>query len=116
MNKKEAQWNVGYLIFAITALVLIQSWWGQARLTEVVPYSEFERALQEGRGARVVVTERHIGGYLKEPSEQGKRVLAANLVEPDLAQRLSRFNVPYPRAHEGTLFLDGISVERPGRC
>ena len=113
MNKKEAQWNVGYLIFAITALVLIQSWWGQARLTEVVPYSEFERALEEGRVARVVVTERHIVGYLKEPSEQGKRVLAANLVEPDLAQRLSRFNVPYTREYEGTFLRDVISWVAP---
>src|SRR5260221_12798110 len=97
MNKKEAQWNVGYLIFAITTLVLIQSWWGQARLTEVVPYSEFERALEEGRVARVVVTERHIVGYLKEPSEQAKGVLPANLVKPDLGQRLLASSGPYTR-------------------
>src|SRR5260221_6758492 len=109
MNKKEAQWNVGYLIFAITTLVLVQSWWGQARLTEVVPYSEFERALEEGRLARVVVTERDIVGYLKEPSEQGKRVLAANLVEPDLPQPLSRLNVPYTREDAGTFLSDVIS-------
>src|SRR5258706_31052 len=70
-------------------------------------------ALQEGRVARVVVTERHIVGYLKEPSEQGKRVLAANLVEPDLAQRLSRFDVPYTREYEGTFLRDVISWVAP---
>jgi cell division protease FtsH len=113
MNKKEAQWNFGYLIFAVAALITIQSWWGAARLTEVVPYSEFERALEEGRVARVAVTERHIVGHLKTPSEQGKRILVANLVEPDLAQRLSRFNVPYTREYEGTFLKDVISWVAP---
>ena len=37
MNKKEAQWNVSYLIFSVIALLLLQSWLSEARVTEVVP-------------------------------------------------------------------------------
>jgi cell division protease FtsH len=95
------------------ALLFLQAWWGTARVTEIVPYSELERALEQGRVERVVVTEKHIMGYLKAPSEQGKRVLAANLVEPELAARLSRFNVPYTREHESNFFTNVISWVAP---
>ena len=113
MNKKEAQWNVSYLIFSVIALLLFQSWLSEARVTEVVPYSELERALEQGRVERVVLTERRIVGHLKKPTEQGKRVIAANLVEPDLAERLSRFNVPYTREHESNLLTAVISWVAP---
>ncbi len=113
MNKKEAQWNAGYLIFAVLALLMFQSWWGTARVTEIVPYSEFERALESGRVERVVVGERHIVGYLKTPTEQGKKVLAANLVEPELAARLSKFNVPYTKEIESNFLSNVISWVAP---
>ena len=113
MNKKEAQWNVSYLIFSVIALLLFQSWLSEARVTEVVPYSELERALEQGRVERVVLTERRIVGHLKKTTEQGNRVIAANMVEPDLAERLSRFNVPYTREHESNLLTAVISWVAP---
>lgn len=30
MNRKEVQWNTGYLIFAVMALLVFQSWWSTA--------------------------------------------------------------------------------------
>ena len=113
MTRKEAQWNTGYVLFAVFALLVFQSWWGAARVTEVVPYSEFERALEAGRVERVVVGERRIVGYLKAPTEQGKKVFAANLVEPDLAARLSRFNVPYTKEHESNFLATLLSWVAP---
>ncbi len=55
MNKK-AQWNLGYIIVAALALLMIRAWWGRSRVTEVVPYSEFEHALADGRVDRVLTT------------------------------------------------------------
>jgi cell division protease FtsH len=113
MTRKEAQWNIAYVLFAVFALLVFQSWWGAARVTEVVPYSEFERALEAGRVERVVVGERRIVGYLKTPTEEGKKVFAANLVEPDLAARLSRFNVPYTKEHESNFLATLVSWVAP---
>ena len=113
MSRKEAQWNVAYVLFAVLGLLMLQAWWGTARVTEIVPYSEFERALEAGRVERVVVSERRIVGYLKTPTEEGKKVFAANLVEPDLAARLSRFNVPYTRELESNFLSMLLSWVAP---
>ena len=109
---KEAKWNLGYLFIAMVGMLFVQAWY-QAKQVEIVPYSEFEHALQTGRVERVVVTDRHIMGVLKAPDAQGKRFITANLVEPNLAERLSRFNVPYTREYESSLLPDIVSWVAP---
>src|SRR5437016_12151189 len=96
---KETKWNLGYLVVAVIGMLLVQNW-SQAKQVEIVPYSEFEQALEAGRVERVIVTDRYIVGVLKAPDPRGKRLLTANLVEPTLAERLSRFKVPYTREYE----------------
>ena len=109
---KESKWNVGYLIITIIGMLFVQALY-QAKQVEILPYSEFEHALETGRVERVVVTDRHIMGVLKAPDAQGKRFITANLVEPNLAQRLSRFNVPYTREYESSLLPDIVSWVAP---
>jgi cell division protease FtsH len=99
------QWNVGYWLLAMLALFAVQSLW-QARTVEAVPYSEFEKALADGRVADVVVGETTVTGRLRQPDAHGKTVIVANRVEPALAERLSRFDVPYTRVLESTLLRD----------
>jgi cell division protease FtsH len=94
-------------VFGITiiGMLFVQTLY-QAKQVEILPYSEFEHALETGRVERVVVTDHHIIGVLKAPDAQGQRLITANLVEPNLAQRLSRFNVPYAREYESSLLPD----------
>ena len=106
--EKRTQFNVGYLLFAFFAIVIVQQWWQQAQTVEVVPYSEFEKLLAEDKISEVVVSENRITGKLKAP-ENGKTMAAANLVQPDLAERLSKFNVKYTRVHESTFLRDVLS-------
>ena len=106
--EKRTQFNIGYLLFALFAIVIVQQWWQQAQTVEVVPYSEFEKLLAEDKISEVVVSETRITGKLKSP-ENGKTVAAANLVQPDLAARLSKFNVKYTRVHESTFLRDVLS-------
>jgi len=113
MNKRQIQWNIAYLIAAILAVMLFQTWWSEARLVQVVPYSELESALAAGRVERVVIGDRHIMGYLKSPDAQGKRILTANLVEPDFAERLSRFEVPFTREYESGFLQQLVSWVAP---
>lgn len=104
MNRNQTLWNTAYIVAAVVLLILVQELWGQAQLVRTVSYSEFEHALSAGQITRVVVADQQIRGDLKTPDAQGKRVLSANRVEPDLAERLSHFNVPFSREYSSGWF------------
>ena len=86
--EKQTRFNIAYVIFAMLAILVVQSVWQRALTTEVVPYSEFEKLLQEKKIAEVSVGERQITGKLRAP-EGSKTIVVANLVPPDLAERLN---------------------------
>src|SRR5918996_439869 len=110
--EKRTQFNLGYLLFALFAILILQQWWQQAQTIEVVPYSEFEKLLAQDKIAEVVVSDQRITGKLKAP-ENGKTVAVANLVQPDLAERLSKFAVRYTRVQESTFLRDVLSWVLP---
>jgi cell division protease FtsH len=97
-----------YFLFALLGLWMVQQWWQQARSVEVVPYSQFEAMLADGRIAQVTIGDTLITGNLKV-AEGSKTSVAANRVEPDVAERLSKYGVPYTRVHEPTLLRDVLS-------
>ena len=107
--EKKNQWNTGYWIVALLLLLSLQSYWQTAKTVEPVPYSEFEKALAEGRVAEVLVSDRTVTGRLKSPDSRGKTTIVATRVEPDLADRLSKYDVPYARVLESTWLSDVLS-------
>ena len=111
MDSKQ-RWNATYWLIALLAMFALQSIW-QTRQIEPVPYSEFEKALADGKVAEVVIGERTLTGRLKQPEPNGKTVIVATRVEPDLAEQLSKYNVTYTRVVESTLLRDIISWVAP---
>ncbi|HGD7473956.1 TPA: ATP-dependent metallopeptidase FtsH/Yme1/Tma family protein [Escherichia coli] len=107
--EKKNQWNTGYWIVALLLLLSLQSYWQTAKTVEPVPYSEFEKALAEGLVAEVLVSDRTVTGRLKSPDSRGKTTIVATRVEPDLADRLSKYDVPYARVLESTWLRDVLS-------
>jgi cell division protease FtsH len=107
--ERRTRFNVIYLVFALFAIVLVQQWWQQAQTIEVVPYSEFEKLLTEDRIEEVVVSDSRITGKLKSPEKDGKKVVVANMVQPEVAERLSKFKVKYTRVQESTFLRDVLS-------
>src|SRR3989442_1739699 len=106
--ERRAQFNLAFLLFAVIGMLALQQWWQRAQTVEVVPYSEFEKLLAEHRIDEVVISDQRITGKLK-PAEGGKPVAVANLVPPDLAERLSKYDVKYTRVYESTLLRDLLS-------
>ncbi len=102
MGKKQTL-NVGYWLLALVMLFWLQNFWQVANQAEVVPYSEFEKALSEGRLADVTINDLTLTGRLKTAEGQ-KTVLVAARVEPALVERLDKYNTPYTRVVENTLF------------
>jgi cell division protease FtsH len=110
--EKATRFNVAYVLFAVFAVLALQQWWQTVQTVEVVPYSEFEKLLAEDRIAEVTVSDQRITGKLKAP-QNGKTVAVANLVQPDLAERLSKYGVAYTRVHESTFLRDILSWVLP---
>ena len=110
----KTSWNVGYWVFAFLLLLWLQSAWQATNTVEAVPYSEFEKALADGRIEEVTVGDTTLTGRLKSPGPDGKTALVANRVEPELAERLSNYPVPYRRVLESTLLRDLLSWVLPG--
>ena len=111
--ERKTQFNVGYMLFALLAVVMLQQWWQRIQTVEVVPYSEFERLLAEEKIAEVTVSDQHITGKLKVPDSKGKTVAVANLVPPEIAQRLEKYGVKYTRVNESTFLRDLLSWVLP---
>jgi cell division protease FtsH len=59
--------------------------------------------------AEVLVSDRTVTGRLKSPDSRGKTTIVATRVEPDLADRLSKYDVPYARVLESTWLSDVLS-------
>ncbi|MFZ5654202.1 MAG: ATP-dependent zinc metalloprotease FtsH [Pseudomonadota bacterium] len=107
--EQKTRWHTTYWLLAMLALLLMQSWWQQNRQLELVPYSEFERALEDGRIAEVIISNSSLTGRLATPGADGKTALVTNRVEPELAARLAKYGVPYSRVIESTFLTDLLS-------
>ncbi len=106
--QKHIQVNIAYLIFAFFAILFVQQWWHQVQTVEVVPYSQFEKLLQGNQISEVVVSDQTVTGTLKSP-QGGKSTVVANIVQPQLADRLSKYNVKFTRVYQSTFLRDLLS-------
>ena len=106
MKRKLVLQNAAFAIGVIACLFALNAFWSGVRTTHTVAYSELEQALAAQQVERVVVSDREITAYLKAPDRQGYRVLTANRIEPELAERLSRFKVPFTREYAGNWLTD----------
>ncbi len=104
---RKTLWHLLYWIAALLLLLSLQNWLAGGQ-TQLVPYSEFEQALQDGRLQEVVVTDTHLSGRLKAP-EQGKSELVAVRVEPELAAWLDAYKVPYRAVLQSNFLRDVLS-------
>lgn len=89
-------------------LWVASSWWQQSRGVELVPYSVFEAQLRDGRFSEVQVGDSLITGKLAAPRD-GKTLVVSELVEPDMAERLSQYKVPFRRVRESNWLTNLLS-------
>jgi cell division protease FtsH len=104
LDRKKA-WNVGYWLLALLVMLWAQGLWQAALQIEPVPYSEFEKALADGKIDEVTVSDRTVTGHLKN-ADGRKTALVATRLEPELAERLSKHGVRYTRVVENTFLRD----------
>ena len=107
MDKKQ-QVNVWYVLLAMLALLFFQSWWIERSKVETLPYSQFEKLLQEGGIEEMSVGTNVIEGKLKQPIA-GRSEFRTVIVDPRLAEQFGKYDVKYTGVIHSTLLRDLLS-------
>lgn len=108
MNKQH-QFNIFYVIIAVTAILMFQSWWKTTQTVEVIPYSEFENYLEQGKITEIKIRNQTIEGKLSTPTSEGKDQFVTTRVEPALVERLEQYDVNYRGVVEDNFFREMLS-------
>ncbi len=83
-----------YLILALMLGSLVYETWDTYQSVATIPYSEFEKLLDEGKVKDLVVSDDTLRGELSEPLD-GKTRFSTNRVDADLAESLKTHGVEY---------------------
>ncbi|MEH2611216.1 ATP-dependent zinc metalloprotease FtsH [Bradyrhizobium sp. AZCC 1693] len=112
MNNK-TRFNVGYAIAAILAVFVIQYFVSTASQIAIIPYSEYQQLLKQGKVATVGISDRTLQGTLKEPLAGGQKQFVTTRVDQETAQELEKYNVRFTGQIESTFLRDLLSWTMP---
>src|SRR5216117_1107528 len=112
MNNK-TRFNVGYAIAAILAVFVIQYFISMASQIAVIPYSEYQQLLKQGKVESVGISDRTLQGTLKEPLAGGQKQFVTTRVDQETAQELEKYNVKFTGQIESTFLRDLLSWIMP---
>lgn len=101
---EKSRFNIGYLIFAILMVFLLQNIWFQSTQIDTIPYSRFLELIENDRIAELQVTENRLNGVLREPEEGEKERFTTVRVDSDIAQLIEGKNVRVVGTIEDNLF------------
>tara|TARA_B100000614_G_scaffold32139_3_gene24788 strand:- start:130 stop:2004 length:1875 start_codon:yes stop_codon:yes gene_type:complete len=99
--ERKTQIHLWYIVLAIFGVVLLRDFWVQTRTVEPIPYSQFEKFVDDGKIKDVVIGKDVIRGTFSEP-QNGKSQFVTTRVDPQLADRLDGKGVEYTGAVENT--------------
>jgi cell division protease FtsH len=103
------KFNVFYLLLAITGILLFRDLWGQYNQIVPVPYSQFEKWLDDNNIEEISITNERIYGTLKKPMEKGQKQFVTVRVEENLAKKLAQHDLKYTGVIESHFFTDLLS-------
>jgi len=110
--ERKHQFNLWYFVIAVFAILMFQSIWQGAGTVERIPYSEFQRQLEAGNVAAVMVGSEELRGDYITPHD-GKTSFVTQRVDEDVAAALAEHGVDYAGAIESTWFTNLLSWVLP---
>ena len=105
----QTKFHVGYWVLAFLGILMLQGAITTMRQVAPIPYSDFERYLEQGKVAEVAVSDNYIQGRLKEPLADGRQEFVTTRVEPGFAQQLQEHGVTFTGQIESTFVSDLLS-------
>jgi cell division protease FtsH len=112
MNNK-TRFNVGYAVAAVFAVFVIQYFISAANQIAIIPYSEYQQLLKDGKVVSVGISDRTVQGTLKEPLSGGQKQFITTRVDQETAQELEKYNVKFTGQIESTFLRDLLSWVMP---
>jgi cell division protease FtsH len=109
--EKHHKFSMWYILLGVWVVLIIQNMLFSALSVQVIPYSEFLKALAENRVAEVAITSNQIQGRLKptaDSKEQGQAFRTIR-VDQDLSELLSGRGVIFKGEIESTFVRDLLS-------
>ncbi|MGF6312419.1 cell division protease FtsH [Bradyrhizobium sp. i1.8.4] len=110
---KQTRFNIGYAVTAIIAVFLIQYMITTVNRVAVIPYSEYQQLLRQGKVDAVGISDRTVQGMLKEPLPGGQKQFVTTRVDQDVAQELEKYHVRFTGQIESTFLRDLLSWVMP---
>jgi cell division protease FtsH len=110
---RQTRFNLAYAAFAIFAVLLIQHFVTVANQIAVIPYSQYQQLLHQGKVESVGISDRTLQGTLKEPLPGGQKHFVTTRVDPEIAQELEKYNVRFTGQIESTFLRDLLSWIMP---
>lgn len=108
--EKHHKFSIWYVFIAIWIVLILQNVIAQRFTVEHIPYSEFVRALQDGRVVEVAITQDRIQGKMKgtQEGQEVEKAFSTVRVDPDLSQLLEKYNVTFKGVVESN-FLKNLA-------
>ncbi|HEX7489152.1 MAG TPA: ATP-dependent metallopeptidase FtsH/Yme1/Tma family protein, partial [Anaeromyxobacteraceae bacterium] len=95
----KTRFNLLYVLIAVSGVYLAHDVWERSQRVAIIPYSQFQQLLAQGKVQEVVVDADSMQGVLKEPlpagPDQGRSRFATTRVNPDLALTLEKYGVTF---------------------
>ena len=105
---KNQQFHLWYFLAAFMILLVVQSWFSQASVTERIPYSTFLEHLETDRIDAVIVRAEQIEGRYRDPIN-GNTHFVTNIVPPDLTERLEQSRAEFDGTLQNTFLSTVLS-------
>jgi cell division protease FtsH len=108
--KKEHKFSLFYILLAVWAVLLIQSYLASMMSSQVIPYSQFLKLLKEGKVSEVAITANRIEGKMKVEGKPGETQPFRTIrVDADLSELLDKYHVTFKGEVESTFLRDLFS-------
>src|SRR5215472_7956925 len=102
--------NFWYVFAAVLAMLLIQDLYLESRKLSPIPYSQFEKLVDEDKVKEVWISQNQIQGTLKEAEPDGtKDFITTRVQPPELAENLTKHGVIYSGVIESHWIADLLS-------
>ena len=105
--------NFWYIVMAILMVMIIQGWWQTLQQVEKVPYSDFQKLLQEGQLESISISTTAIRGTLKQPTPEGHSYIETLRVDPQFAKDLAQYDVKFAGVIENNWVAQVLSWVLP---
>src|SRR5215472_15938943 len=102
--------NFWYVFAAVIAMLLIQDLYLESRKLSPIPYSQFEKLVDEDKVKEVWISQNQIQGTLKQAEPDGtKDFITTRVQPPELAENLTKHGVIYSGVIESHWIADLLS-------